>query len=538
MQDGLLNHILSDFPFWTGLVSVLLFAYGRFNVSLPDTDELSPPLTPRSFTTAFRFQLAASTYVGFYVAVYMALLFAGSFPALQRFLVSLFGELKTEGETIGTPAWAALVAMAFPALPRFSGVDDRLRLALQDFASIPSKARMLAQEIRSLLHVPEPSDLDDDAPLPGVLAAITAHKERFEQIKETWEHLQQVEQASAYRRYARFFRVNQKILDTFDQEFSADPDNTINVGAARYIERRYRAGVRKAARFMTCAMLEAESTEMRVRSRLQSTGLPVQNMGLDFRPSHIFLNLTVIALATVVGCLLSILSYCLLHQETPAGIISENIFRIMSWALPTMVMYILPVVFAAGVSMFLFDRALARPVGDPDASGADWSDKATAVILTFLGSFGLAFFAALAWVSVTQALSQQTGPVMALQILPWGLPPAAVASVFVIMSTRRWEKPTLSGRQRFSEATLYVACHAAAAAVASGFALMLAYAAGMVVSGFPTGMVNVMAPTIAACVGGSIGWVLSDTRWHGGRRTAISTAPTEPRTQVAPALAA
>src|SRR5262245_56383852 len=97
MQDGLLNHILSDFPFWTGLVSVLLFAYGRFNVSLPDTDELSPPLTPRSFTTAFRFQLAASTYVGFYVAVYMALLFAGSFPALQRFLVSLFGELKTEG---------------------------------------------------------------------------------------------------------------------------------------------------------------------------------------------------------------------------------------------------------------------------------------------------------------------------------------------------------------------------------------------------------------------------------------------------------
>src|SRR5262245_55793353 len=98
MQDGVLGHILSDIPFWTGLVSVLLFAYGRFNVSLPDTDELSPPLTPRSFTTAFRFQLAAATYVGFYVAVYMGLLFTGSFPALQRFLIPLFGELKTEGE--------------------------------------------------------------------------------------------------------------------------------------------------------------------------------------------------------------------------------------------------------------------------------------------------------------------------------------------------------------------------------------------------------------------------------------------------------
>ena len=52
------------------------------------------------------------------------------------------------------------------------------------------------------------------------------------------------------------------------------------------------------------------------------------------------------------------------------------------------------------------------------------------------------------------------------------------------------------------------------------------------------GMVNVMAPTIAACVGGSIGWVLSDTRWHGGRRTEISMAPTAPRAQAAPALAA
>src|SRR5262245_33000218 len=60
MQDGLLNHILSDFPFWTGLVSVLLFAYGRFNVSLSDSDELSSLLPQRSIMTAFRFLYAPS----------------------------------------------------------------------------------------------------------------------------------------------------------------------------------------------------------------------------------------------------------------------------------------------------------------------------------------------------------------------------------------------------------------------------------------------------------------------------------------------
>jgi hypothetical protein len=62
---------------------VLLFAYSRFNISLPDTDELSPPLEPRSFTTAFRFQLVAFTYVGLYAGVYFGLTFPGAFRGFR-----------------------------------------------------------------------------------------------------------------------------------------------------------------------------------------------------------------------------------------------------------------------------------------------------------------------------------------------------------------------------------------------------------------------------------------------------------------------
>ena len=75
--------------FWTGLVSVMLFSLSRFNVTLPDIDELSPPLRPRSFTTAFRFWLAAFVYIGCYASLYLALLAVGSVPQLREVLSRL-----------------------------------------------------------------------------------------------------------------------------------------------------------------------------------------------------------------------------------------------------------------------------------------------------------------------------------------------------------------------------------------------------------------------------------------------------------------
>jgi hypothetical protein len=144
-----IGQIFAQVAFWIGLVSVLLFAYSRFNISLPETDELSPPLEPRSFTTAFRFQLAALTYVGLYVGVYFTLLLAGCFPWLQQVVKELFGSLDAaSNEAVGTPAWAALVATTIlPSTPGFNWIDARWRVLLHDFASIPAKARMLGREI-------------------------------------------------------------------------------------------------------------------------------------------------------------------------------------------------------------------------------------------------------------------------------------------------------------------------------------------------------------------------------------------------------
>jgi hypothetical protein len=102
------NTIVSQLPFWTGLASVVLFAVSRFKITSPDSDELSPPILPRSFTTAFRFWLAACTYVGGYATLYFGLLVVGSFPQLRSTLASLFLDIQTaatpNNPALGTPA--------------------------------------------------------------------------------------------------------------------------------------------------------------------------------------------------------------------------------------------------------------------------------------------------------------------------------------------------------------------------------------------------------------------------------------------------
>jgi hypothetical protein len=130
---------------------------------LPDVDELSPPLLPSSFTTGFRFQLAAATYIAIYLFAYIALLVIGSFPQLQETLAKLFGGLLVTGSTVaptagdagavkepvGTPAWAALVATAvMPSIPGFSSIDTKIRGYLQDF-----RARLAGSLGRSWLFL-------------------------------------------------------------------------------------------------------------------------------------------------------------------------------------------------------------------------------------------------------------------------------------------------------------------------------------------------------------------------------------------------
>jgi hypothetical protein len=501
-----LERIIADVAFWIGLVSVLLFAYSRFNVSLPDTDELSPPLEPRSFTTAFRFQLAAFTYVGLYAGVYFVLLLAGSFPWLQELVKELFGSLETaDKESVGTPAWAALVATSvLPSTPGFRWIDERWRLTLHDFASIPTKARMLGREILDALPHRAPKRPSDEASLATLLKALGRHKERFTAIQELAQALVQTDAGRASRRYRMFFADHQNLVDRLRDEFSVDAEHCNTVESARYVEERFHSALRRAARFLACAMLNAEPSEYAVRSRLRNAGLAVHVAGFDFRPGHMLLAITTIGAMTLVSGHLAVLAHAVQHQLSPVALLSQYSVTIFSWVLITVIAYGLPIILAAGVEMYVLDRYSS---GEP----LDAADYAAVAILTFVGAAGLSFFSLLTYSFVMLKIATAGTAGLGVQsiqlwhIVPWALPPAVLATAFLIMAGRT---PN-SGRAR--ELTIDALVHGGLAAVVSLLAVFLSMLAGNDFASLPSGLILYLAPTTAGAIGASIGLVLCGT---------------------------
>jgi hypothetical protein len=506
------NIIVAQWAFWTGLVSVVLFAGSRFKVTLPDSDELSPPLLPRSFTTGFRFWLATCTYAVGYLTLYFGLLIVASFPQLRSALSGVLPELSAEvgKPAIGTPAWAALVATAvLPALPWVSGIDQWVRASLQDFASIPSKARMLAADMLNALAIPEPAPIDDDSSPDEICAAIKSHHERFEQMEKLWQKLQRVSAPGIWRKYRDFQKDNQKLLSAIELDFSATAGGKTPGEAARYIEGKHREGVTKAARFIVCAMLNSESTELTVRQRLRELGLQVQLSGLNFRLTHIILSLFVIAFTTVAGCYLSALFYYCVEvafrnnsELSLLDLLREGTPVFFGWTFSTVLIYVLPITLAAGAAMYVLDRAAANI---PMAA----ADYMTAAVLTFLGSAMLALFILLAYADATHMFDDNK--TQWITLVPWVIPPSLVAATFMWLSTN--PKNLLLDH---SETGRYIVAHSAVAVVGSLVAYFLWRLTGGTpqpaqMNNLPADLFIYFVIIAAACIGGSIGWVLSGT---------------------------
>ena len=93
------------------------------------------------------------------------------------------------------------------------------------------------------------------------------------------------------------------------------------------------------------------------------------------------------------------------------------------------------------------------------------------------------------------------------KLLPWSLPPAMIATVFLAMAGREPRLP------RGVEATVDAVTHGAAAALGSSLAMFLCAMSGQG-SSMPDGMLLWIAPITAASIGASIGGVLCTTCRH------------------------
>jgi hypothetical protein len=500
-----LSPIISDISFWICLGSVFLFAYGRFNVSLIDTDELAPPLRPHAFTLAFRFQLVAFIYVGVHALVYFALIYCGSIPDLQAPIAKLFGGLTdANGKQlgVGTPAWAALIASAAaPSIPWLVRLDERVRSKLHDLASIPRKAELIGAAVLKAPGFPQAPVVPSDPSRDQVMAAAVMHRRRFARLRTLWDELQQSGDQKVKGRYGTFFHDNKTVLDGFTAEFAVDPSDLPSTDAAAF-EDRLAASVRKAARLTGCALLNAEASEAAIGRRLALHGIVTPPLGLEFRFVHLIVAFFALGLMAIAGSYTAVGVYAAASGQAGLDIIVVQWRNFLMWGGVNDAAYLLPVLLAAGVAMYLVDRRLSE---DP----LDMTARLAIGIVTFVGAAGLALFVLLGWsflllkATGSSSLLTNEDHVVVGRIVPWILPPAIVATTFLALSGRR-ALPRVWLDILFDAA----ACGAAAAGAAALSLLFTTKVQGYHYDPLKLEVLWYLAPITAGMVGVTVGMIL------------------------------
>lgn len=427
---------LADRTFWVGLIAVLIFSFTRFNERQIDEEELDPPIQIASFTTRFRFKLAMLSYGGVWLVIYGVLIVLGGIPSVSEILKQWIG--VAQGATgdeakIGTPAWASLAVTAIlPGLPYVRGADERLRSFLRDFASIPTKVRRTADElvagVRSLVK---------EASVGQNLVS------SYELLQQFVERLRDTQQRRFGRTYSDFFARNRTVLENLNRRFEEIAGDRLKAnGSIDQSAPLLEALSKRIARFVVCAVLSVEPDEVRAYNVLSNT-LAVPGISAPrfrFTASQIWLGIAVVVLAVVVGYIaanIGVLVYFRVadggNQYIPQTSLDLQIIGILVKAgsvigILAIPMFIMPLVFGAAVQMYLLDRAQF-------GSRLEWHEKAVAWVLTFLGTYGLALLPALVIAAIGTAL-QEKSEVRIDRWWPWAVSPAAVATLFVILSSR------------------------------------------------------------------------------------------------------
>ncbi len=452
---------VQDISFWTGLATVFAFSQGRFSEKQGDEEETDPPLPNRYFTSRFRYYSSAALYSGVFVAIYCALIVVGSIPALQDDIKDIFGSLagsaaRSEDE-VGTPAWAAMLIMVVaPTIPWVKRHEAALRLWLQEFSDIPFKARQLADEaIRTLLASMNAAGGLDAADEPALF-------ELFARLEQLQARLGATGRPKPDQGYKRFFKEHGELLaktkgkiKSMRAEFETLREAARRPTRAHRRQRpveaiaecaepaAFREGlvllVKRYARLLICAALWIEGEEYNLREAVR--GAP--HLGafgtaeFRFTKGQVFLGLIAVTAAGLfIGAACDIALMAILTDEPRATYFDTLDYR-LGWALMESFAFLLPLLFAAAIRLYLIDRRVHR--GQP----LEWQTVCVAIILAFGACWGLA---ALPTVLLQTIKGAQSGVALDLTFaLLIAVPPAVVNASFVALSGAR---PNGSKRRR------------------------------------------------------------------------------------------
>jgi hypothetical protein len=442
---------VQDISFWTGLATVFAFSQGRFSEKQGDEEETDPPLPNRYFTSRFRYYGSAALYSGVFAAIYCALIVVGSVPALQGNLKVIFGSLAgsapSADDEIGTPAWAAMLVMVIaPAIPWVKKHEAALRLWLQEFSDIPFKARQLADEtLSTLLASMNVDDGTDGADVPTLF-------ELFARLELLQGRLGATGRPKLDQGYKRFFKEHSELLaktkgkiKAMHAEFEAQQGAARPARANRRRQAEPDAGriepaafreqlvqlVKRYARLLICAALWLEGEEYNVRETLRGAPHLTAFRTAEFRftKGQVFLGLVAVTVAGLtVGAACDIALVAILTDEPKVTYFDVLDYRIV-WALMESFAFILPLLFAAAIRLYLIDLRIHR------GQALEWQTVCVAIILAFLACWGLA---ALPTVLVQTVKGAQAGVSLDLTFaLLLAVPPAVVNASFVGLSGAR-----------------------------------------------------------------------------------------------------
>lgn len=427
---------LSDLSFWIGLIVVTVFAIERFGRWDADIEELDLNIPARSFTTRFRYNFAALAYSGIYSALYIGLIFLSAFPQLQDILKHWLGEIGANIEdqaSIATPLGAAMVSTTvLPSVPYVRHLDVYIRSVLREFASIPLKARYIAtilvRQIAVEIHgkpILAPHNTD------SLENEIRERLAVYDSLRAKSRALQQLPRLRSTRKYTAFFAKYRSISDALEEstsgirrELRSTPDGS------SVMLRQIDTNINRLSIYIACALLAVEPDEYTVLKTI-SEDLRISGVTRNvwrFKSTQIGLGIFVVGVFAIIGSILAAFSMRLLSVETPPGILEYFIPICILVSVGLIPVFVIPLIFAAGAEMYNIDRAAF-------GERQEWDERLFGIVLTFIGCLGSALLVALILGVIAAGLYDVTiavGP-----LLPWGLPPAAVALTFFLMSYTR-----------------------------------------------------------------------------------------------------
>jgi hypothetical protein len=498
---------LGDLSFWIGLVVVFIFARERFGQTQLEADELELPVPVRSFTTRFRYNFAAFVYGGLYSAIYGALICLGAFPNVQDVIKQWFGTIGIEQKIqIGTPIGAAMLTISvLPSIPFVRNWDNGVRSTLREFASIPLKARYIADLIVD--HVARTIGLSaayDGDPTKAPEELVRRKLQIFDRLKEMIRKLQNGNRLRAARQYDLYFSKFRNIEESIDDSVSKIRSDIGSApGSWTFLIDQVDSMNRRMSRYLVSALLIVETDEYSAL-KVVSDELKVANLpesAWRFKSSQIALGMVNVLAAALIGSVTAAMIMMVLSNDRIDPAFLPLFFEVcMVLSIVLVPMYVTPLIFAAGAEMYIIDRGT---FGDD----LEWDERLLSIFLTFLGCLGSALaLTVVTGVLATHALGKSLD---LLQVLPWALPPAAVAMSFFVTSRTRalWKRSANAGAD--------FVIHASVATATALIAQRLSLAAGLTYQGetpFLDGLIYALTEplpmlTVAALIGGSLGTI-------------------------------